>query len=168
MSNETPEKNRKIGRIIAVVVAVVVIAALVVGGTRKSEETAVTTDLPEGCKPGYLFSETTGKPCPQPEAAAETPATSVASSSAYEEALRTYAGKLVMFDAACKPVAVPGSLAVGTRILVANNSEKQLTLAVGEKKEVLDGYHYFTTTLSAKGDAKVLCEGKESFTISVK
>lgn len=173
MSNESTgddNKNRKIGRVIAVIVAVIVIAALIIGGGRTSETVSTADGLPEGCKPGFLFSETTGKPCPQEESvvANDTVLATTTGSSAYEDAIRTYAGKVVVFDAACKPVATPSSVTAGTRVLIANNSDKELTLAVGQKSEVLDGYHYFTTTLTTKGDAKVMCNGKEAATISVK
>lgn len=169
MSNETPEKNRKIGRIVAVTVAVIVIAALIVGGARKGEAPTVTGDMPEGCKPGFLFSETTGKPCPQPEDTSTTEEkTDAGIPTAYEAALKEYAGKLVAFDATCKQVAgIGGAVAAGTRILVANNSPKQLTIAVDGKKETLDGYHYFTTTVKTKGDVKVSCENTDAATIKV-
>jgi len=170
-STTEENKNRKIGRIIAVIVAVIVVIALIVGGASKSDTASTgTNELPEGCKPGFLFSETTGKPCPQEGTIApeDTAVAGSTGSSAYEDAIRAYAGKVVVFDATCKPVAMTSSVAVGTRVLIANNSEKQLTLAVGQKSEKLDAYHYFTTTLNAKGDVKVMCEGKESATISVK
>lgn len=173
MSNEqtTDEnKNRKIGRIIAVIVAVIVVVALIIGGAHKKSDTASqTSDLPEGCKPGFLFSETSGKPCPQDKATTTDTATPApVATSAYEDAIHTYAGKVIVFDASCKPVATTASVSAGTRVLVANNSDKQLTLALGAKSEVLDGYHYFTTTLTAKGDAKVTCNGKDAVTITVK
>lgn len=173
MSNEQTadeSKNRKIGRIIAVIVAAIVVVALIIGGSsKKNEEAATDTTLPEGCKPGFLFSETSGKPCPQDKTTTtDTTTPAPVATSAYEDAIRTYAGKVIVFDAACKPVATTASVNAGTRVLVANNSDKQLTLALGAKSEVLDGYHYFTTTLSAKGGAKVTCNGKDAVTITVK
>lgn len=173
MSNESTadeSKNRKIGRIIAVIVAVVVVVALIIGGSsKKNKEAATDTTLPEGCKPGFLFSETSGKPCPQDKATTtDTTTPAPVATSAYEDAIRTYAGKVIVFDASCKPVATTALVTAGTRVLVANNSDKQLTLALGAKSEVLDGYHYFTTTLSAKGDAKVTCNSKDAVTITVK
>jgi len=174
MTNETntdEAKNRKTGRIIATVVAVLVIIALVIGGARKKTDAPVTIGdtLPEGCKPGFLFSETTGKPCPiVDDATSATDTKPEGISSAYEAALKEYAGKLIAFDGACKQIAgIAGPIATGTRILVANNSPKQITLGVGGKTETLDGYHYFTTTLRTKGDLKVSCENKEAAMIKV-
>lgn len=175
MSNEQTvdeSKNRKVGRIIAVIVAVVVIVALIVGGSTKKEDTVTKgTELPEGCKPGYLFSETTGKPCPQTDTVSDSTATTegVINTSGYEAAIRAYAGKVVIFDASCKPVSmIASSVAPGTRILVANNSEKQLEVAVAGKSEKLDAYHYFTTTLKSAGDAQITCNTKTAATIKVK
>lgn len=174
MSNETQtdDKNRKIGRIIAIVVAVVVIAALIVGGAKKKDGPADTTAaVPEGCKPGFLFSETTGKPCPQADTGTDADKTDegVVNTSGYEAVIRQYAGKVVIFDGACKPISmISGTIAPGTRILVANNSEKQLALSVAGKSATLDAYHYFTTTLRTTGDTSITCDSKSAATITVK
>jgi hypothetical protein len=176
MSNETnteENNNRKVGRIIAIIVAVLVIAALIVGGMKKKTDTATDTTaaLPEGCKPGFLFSETTGKPCPQTETGADAYKADegMVNTSGYEAAIRQYAGKVVIFDGACKPISmISGTIAPGTRILVANNSEKQLALSVAGKSATLDAYHYFTTTLRTTGDTSITCDSKSAATITVK
>jgi cell division septation protein DedD len=174
MNTESTEenKNRKIGRIIAIIVAVIVIGALIVGGARKKTDSSdVSSGLPEGCKPGFLFSETTGKPCPQTETPSVDTATTegVLNTSGYEAAIRSYAGKVVIFDASCKAVSMISSpITAGTRILVANNSDKQLDLSVAGKSEKLDAYHYFTTTLKSAGDTQITCDAKTAATIKVK
>jgi hypothetical protein len=70
---DTPEKqerNRKVMRIASIILIIAVVAALIVSGaSRKKTDMTVETGLPDGCKPGYLFSETTGKPCPKDEVA---------------------------------------------------------------------------------------------------
>lgn len=170
-SNTEDTKNRKIGRIIAIVVAVIVIAALIIGGARKDAPVdTATVVVPEGCKPGFLFSETSGVPCPQTETpeSVQTDTEGVLNTSAYEAAIRQYAGKVVIFGEACKPIStISGSIAPGTRILVANNSNTSLALAVAGKSEVLDGYHYFTTTLKTAGDTAVTCDAKTAAIIKV-
>lgn len=175
MSNEqtTDEnKNRKIGRIIAVIVAVIVVVALIIGGSsKKGDEAADGSTLPEGCKPGFLFSETSGKPCPQTDTTSDDTVTAegAINTSGYEAAIRAYAGKVVIFDASCKPVSMISSpVTAGTRILVANNSEKALDLSVAGKSEKLDAYHYFTTTLKSAGDTQITCDTKTAATIKVK
>lgn len=161
---EQPTKNKR--GIVISIIAIVVVIAIAVFAIPKKAATPTPTDSSAdvGCKPGYLFSETTGNPCPQ-AAANETP---VGAPSAYEAALKDYAGKLVAFDGACKQVSgISSSIPAGTRILVANNSDKTIKLSVDGKSETLDGYHYFTTTIKAKGAVKVSCENKDAATINV-
>ena len=97
----TEHKNGKAGRIIAVVVAVLVIAALIVGTAKHKKNVAQAPAMTDdGCKPGYLFSEVTGKPCPattEPLSVEGEKATTEASG--YEAAVAQYAGKLVVVDA---------------------------------------------------------------------
>lgn len=167
----TEQKNGKTGRIIAVVVAVLVIAALIVGTAQRKKNATETPEaaMPEGCKPGYLFSETTGKPCPSSteSLSVEDGTTASTEASGYEAAVAAYAGKLVVVDAACK--ATPSALTVGanTRVLIGNNSSSSLTLGLGDRSESLDGYHYFTYSLKSGGDMKVMCNGAEVATITV-
>ncbi len=164
----TEHKNGKTGRIIAVVVAVLVIGALVVGSAQRKKNAAPTPEAAEGCKPGYLFSEVTGKPCPattEPLSVEGEKATTEASG--YEAAVAQYAGKLIVVDSAC--VATPNALTVGanTRILIGNNSSQAQTLALGDRSETLDGYHYFTYSLKSGGEMKLSCNGADVATITV-
>lgn len=163
----TEQKNGKTGRIIAVVVALLVIAALVVGTAQRKKHVADAPEVVEGCKPGYLFSETTGKPCPTTEPLSVEGEKVATEASGYEAAVAAYAGKLVVVDASCK--ATPSALTVGanTRVLIGNNSSSNLTLGLGDRSESLDGYHYFTYSLKSGGDMKVMCNGAEVATITV-
>lgn len=167
---QTPENRTKRGRRIAIVLIVlVVIGALASNGTFGTKKAAVDTTsngLPEGCQPGYLFSETTGKPCPQPEENKVADEQTVVAS-AYEEAIRLYGGKLVLFDAECKALPAAQTLAVGTRILIANNSTKQLSIATPDRTEALDSYHYFTYPLKTVGSVVISCNGAPAAAVTV-
>ncbi len=178
MDNNTPkeanmvekqERNRKMLRVAGIVIILVIIAALVGNGSLKRSVAPTMDNVPVDCKPGDLFSQTTGKPCPTPtDSPANVDAAASVGPSGYEEAIRMYAGKVVIFDAACKPLPVAPTFAKGTRILVANNSTKTQTLTVAGKSEVLDAYHYFTVPLATVGDTVVTCNGAPAATISVK
>lgn len=176
------DQNKNFMRIAAIVVILVIVAALVGNGKWKtnkaledtSNEVSTSENLPDGCKPGYLFSETTGKPCPaisQSTSAsaieATTPSASVSTSS-YASALKTYAGKTLMFDASCKADPAEMSVDAGTRVLVANNSGQTLALTLGSKSASLRPYHYFTHTLKEAGEVKAVCNGISTATVTVK
>ncbi len=175
MENNTPKqaqtadtRKKNILKIAGAIFIVVVIAALIGRGaqTKKATEQAIDTGMPEGCKPGFLFSETTGKPCPKDETA--TPIAETAKPSAYEDAIRSYGGKLVFFGEGCKALPTAQSQKVGTRILIANNSAKQITVEVPGRTQALDSYRYFTYPLSVAGEVSVKCNGAPVATISVK
>lgn len=174
MENNTPkeantvekhERNRRILRVAGIIIILGIIA-LIGNGFLKRTAAPMEGDVPAGCKPGDLFSETTGKPCPQPEENAAVEDQSVVAS-AYEEAIRLYGGKIVIFDAQCKALPATQTLPVDTRVLIANNSPKQLSIAVPGRTEVLDGYHYFTSKLTTAGDVSITCNGAQAATITV-
>ncbi len=176
-TGDTQDRNKKIMRGVGVVLIIVVIAALASGkwtktGTKDATDGAVVTqEMPEGCKPGFLFSETSGKPCPTPaDMTAVTTDTEAAatSPSGYDEAVRMYAGKVVLFDAACKTLPEAPTFAAGTRVLVANNSSKTQTLSLGGRTEALDAYHYFTVALKTPGELTAQCNGAAAATVTVK
>ncbi len=173
--NQAPTKSHKIINIAIIVIVLVIIAALIGNGKwKKNTDTAVSNDqttLPEGCKPGYLFSETTGKPCPAPveeKKEVVTAPTTKPAPSGFEEAVRLYSGRAIMVDAACATTPATLEVATGTRVLVANNSNKSHTLALGEKKENLTSYHYFTTGLKLPGTYTLTCDGLDKAVITVK
>ncbi len=179
MNNETrkeatvvgkEERNRKTLRIAGIIVAIVVIAALVGNSKWKRASDTAVNDVPADCKPGDVFSKETGKPCPSAIETADTEVRTATSNGpgGYEEAIRMYAGKVIIFDAACKSLPVTPMFTVGTRILVANNSSVALTLALSDKSEKLDPYHYYTYALKTAGDMVVTCNGAAAATISVK
>ncbi len=171
---ESQDRKKKIMRVTAVIVIIVVIAALVAGSAMKRRAAApapVAAETVEGCKPGFLFSETSGKPCPKDVTTVDTDTkakTAAAAPGGYEEAIRMYAGKVVVFDATCKPMPAAPAFALGDRVLVANNSDKEATLSLGGRTEKLDGYHYFTVSLKAPGEFKAQCNGTDAATVMVK
>ncbi len=176
MDNNTPKeaqtsdvRKKNILKIAGAILLIVVIAALLGRGTsqKKAADQAVDTGMPDGCKPGYLFSETTGKPCPKDESAV-VPETQPVGVSAYEEAIRSYGGKAVLIGAGCKATPLTQVQTVGTRILIANNAPAQVKIEVPGRTQILDGYHYFTYSLKTAGDVQVTCNGTPAALISVK
>lgn len=173
MENNTPKeanmvekqgRNRKMLRVAGIIIILGIIAALIGNGFLKRTAAPMEGDVPAGCKPGDLFSETTGKPCPQQEVSSDEQSTVA---SVYEEAIRTYAGKLVVLDANCKALPTNPVFTAGTRILVANNAAKAATVSVAGRTESLDGYHYFTVTLPTKGDVPLTCNSTPAVVIKV-
>ncbi len=175
------DNNRNFMRIAGIVVIIVVLLALASNGkwmkkgaNDSDKNVSTLSDMPEGCKPGYLFSETTGKPCPTDDATASAftavnKKTSKAStSSSYDQVLKAYAGKTILVDGSCAATPSTASFDAGTRVLVANNSTKSLALALGTKSATLAPYHYFTTTLNTVGDVSAYCNGTAVSAISVK
>lgn len=176
-TGDTQDRNKKIMRGVGIVLIIVVIAALASGkwtktGTKETtDDVVVTQEMPEGCKPGFLFSETSGKPCPTPAdmtaVTTDTEATAT-SPSGYDEAVRMYAGKVVLFDATCKALPEAPAFTAGTRVLVANNSSKTQTLSLAGRTETLDAYHYFTVALKTPGTIVASCNGTAAANVEVK
>jgi hypothetical protein len=168
---QNPEQRRRVLRIAGIVIILVVLLAIASNGKwgHKTPSQAPVSTLPEGCAPGALFNTIDGKPCPVESTLSETKDDTTAAPGGYEEAIRLYAGKVVVFDASCKPLPASPTFAPGTRILVANNSASTLTLAINDKSESLDAYHYFTTPLGAvAGKAVISCNGKPAATVVIK
>lgn len=170
----TPEDhNRKAVRTAGIILAIVVILALIGNGVWKHKQGTNTQPLDqstEGCAPGALFS-TTGKPCPQPSttdlSAGASSTASSTSGGSYDDAIHQYAGKLIVFNDACKPLQVNPTFAKGTRILIANNSTATLTISVAGVAKTLSPYHYFTVPLTTAGGNAVMCNGASATTINV-
>lgn len=165
-----PTKGRKPIIITVIIIILVIAGALLSNGTWKKSSDATNdpiilaneNGLPEGCKPGYLFSETTGKPCP---ADADV---SVSASSSFDQAIRAYAGKTILLDSSCSAYPATATFAPNTRVLVVNNSAATFNVALADKKEELSGYHYFTTSLKTAGEYKVSCNGADKAVITIK
>lgn len=183
---ENSDSNRNIMRSIGIVLAVIII--LVVFGIlpkknkteQKDTNTPAGQELPEGCKPGYLFSETTGKPCPQPgEEKTEgnqdktqedkKNQSSDSETSSYDSALAQFSGKAILLGADCKAMPENVEVSAGTRVLVANHTDKDAKIAVADlRTENLENFHYFTVALKEKGEYKVSCNDNTVATFNVK
>ncbi len=167
-----PNTNKNFTKIAWVILALVVLAALLGNGKWKKnatpDNTVSTAEVQEGCKPGYLFSETTGKPCVTDDATAsvlDAVPTRAPGNSSYDQVLKQYAGKTLAVNASCE--ANDLSVDSGTRVLVANNSAKTLSLSLGSKTASLRPYHYFTTTLREDGEVDLMCNGDSAGTVTV-
>lgn len=168
-------KDHKEQILIVAVVLLVVVAALLAPRIQKSmrqsaEEKATITDssaMPEGCKPGFNFSETTGKPCPVPEDVA-LDQTAPANEAGYEAALAAYKGKVLAFGADCSVTPKTVSVAAGTRIMAANNSTEMQTITLGDRTVALRPYHYFTQSMKTAGEVNATCNGAAAATVTVK
>lgn len=168
-------KDHKEQILIVAVVLLVVVAALLAPRIQKSFRQSVKTDTetiteesatPEGCKPGYNFSETTGKPCP---IAKSTSIKQTAPASAgYDAALASYKGKVLAFGPACSVVPNDLSVSAGTRIMVANSSSESQTIALGDRSVTLQPYHYFTQSVKTAGEVSTTCNGAPAATVTVK
>jgi hypothetical protein len=174
-------QNRRVIGIVLLVVAVLLSFAFMnktleapktlVEGCRAGDSFSQTTgkpctgEEPESCKEGDIYDRNTGKPCVQVEDKSTTPNTNPSS---YESALKTYTGKSLLFDASC--VSNPSELkaAIGSTVLLANNSEKTLQVSIQTDSAVLRPYHYMKSFISTAGELAVICNGKTSATVNVK
>jgi hypothetical protein len=175
--DDTTGRKQNMMKLGSIILVIVVILALANGKwapskSKTSEKAAVTAELPEGCKPGFLFSETSGKPCPAPAETTDIAAPAVvatpAASSGYDDAIKLYAGKVVSFDAECKALPAVATFAPGTRILVANNSKATLSFKMLGMTKELRPYHYFLTNLKDSGVTTISCNGDVTSTLTVK
>ncbi|MEO7596930.1 MAG: hypothetical protein ABIS26_00795 [Candidatus Paceibacterota bacterium] len=163
------------------VIVLVVVGGLIYATSRVYKEPVVV----EGCKSGDQFSETSGKPCSgevlttcQPgelfDRSNGEPCIGVEDQNAlpttgYEAALKAYEGKSVLFDAACAPTPKSLSLSTGAKVLLVNNSKKNMELVAQGIKGSLLPYHFMVSSFSTAGEFPVTCNGKvSSATISVK
>ena len=174
-------QNRRAISIVLLVVAVLLLFAFMnktleapktlVEGCRAGDSFSQTTGKPctgeelQSCKEGDIYNRNTGEPCVGTEDKSATPNTSPSS---YESALKTYAGKSLIFDASC--VSNPAELkaVIGSTVLLANNSERTLKVSIQTDSAVLRPYHYLKSFISTAGKLAVICDGKTSATVNVK
>jgi hypothetical protein len=134
---------------------------------RTADTTSEETGLPEGCKPAYKFSETTGRPCQAPQNVPENP-TAPSSESGYDAAIKTYVGKVISFGEGCSATPTDLSVNAGTRIMFTNTAKAPLNINFGDKTVSLRPYHYFTRSLPTKGTFSAMCNGAPSATVTVR
>jgi hypothetical protein len=161
-------KNKII--LLGVVIAIMAIVLLIPrlrNSIRQTTDTASEeTGLPEGCKPAYKFSETTGKPCQVTQNAPENQ-TAPSNEAGYDAATKSYAGKLITFGDGCSVTPANLSVNAGTRIMLANTAKVPLTISFGSKTVSLRPYHYFTQSLPTKGTFSATCNDAPSATVTV-
>ncbi|MCC6198930.1 hypothetical protein IT401_01845 [Candidatus Nomurabacteria bacterium] len=177
------EQATKKGGIISAVVIVVVLAGLfLLPGVFKKNATTPTeeeTTLPDGCKPGNQFSETTGEPCPLAEEKASDgsltipPASSaVASADVLSRiaALEKYKDISIRFSGeSCDATPEKFEVAKGTTILIDNETAKSHTIELGPKKYAVSSLHYTLPWITMdSGTYPITCDGEEVGEIVVK
>lgn len=164
-NNKTPHKGaNKRNLIISGAVILAVLVALFVVPTLGNKKDVATvpeeTGLPEGCKPGYAFSETTGEPCPKTEEETTSVPASSDTLSRADAALK-YAGSTVRFSGDC--VADPGEMktAAGTTIMLDNDTDARRTIMVGSKSYSVGARRYTLSWMNmGVGEYAVSCDGK--------
>ncbi len=162
--------------VVAIVVTAAAITAVyklyeppvVIPGCKPGDKFSQTTGEPckdeaePVCKEGELFDRNTGDPCIGAEDKSATPGEN------FQELIASYAGHNIVLDGAC--VAAPKllSVALNTKILIANNSQKILEVIVQGKKEVLPPYRSLITTPAKAGTFPVTCNSAPVAVINVK
>lgn len=136
----------------------------------EAEETEEANEATvDGCLEGEKYDRNTGELC-EGEVAAPAAAAVLATTGAlsYEAAIKQYAGKSVVVGADCAPNAAALEVAVGTRVLVANNSTKAQELSIQDRKVNLRPYHYMTSSVKVAGEFPVTCAGETVATVTAK
>lgn len=153
-------------RTAGIVVLLVIIIALVINARHNRTapvKEVVDTSVVEGCKPGFLFSETTGKPC----APSETPTTKAIVVSDYDSVVASYETKKIVFTDACVATPIESTYAVGTRILLTNTGTTSADIVLGDKEVTLAPFRYATTVLKTAGTFSATCNDKEVASVNV-
>ncbi len=174
-------ENKLAFGLVFVAAAVFIVLAFI----NKTPQTPVK--IVEGCKAGDTFSQTTGEPCKdivqesckdgdlydiktgKPCVGAVDPNTTNTTGSSYDVALKTYTDKTLLFDDQCNTTPKTLDVVMGSKVLLANNSQTSLALSIQGKNAVLKPYHYMTSlSLSVAGEVSVSCNGNNVSTVNVK
>lgn len=170
-NNTAPLKGaNKKNLIISGAVIVVVLAALFVVptlGEKKEKVVEEATTLPEGCKPGFAFSETTGEPCSQEEGAVVAPTTPSGTLSR-ADALVKYEGNTITFNGECKATPETFTVAAGTTIMLNNETAARQSIMVGAKSYSIGSLGYTLSSMNmGAGEHAVSCGGTTVATIII-
>lgn len=183
------DKQNKKSQLIGAGVLLVIIFFIFILTNKKSEAPLVSTVT--GCVEGDEFSQITGEPCFPEEAppckegdefnpitgeacdevlntALSPVSTAYPGSLGYDAALKEYAGKSFLFDASCVSTPKTVEVSLGSRVLVANNSDISLELNIQGRTENLRPYHYMTSSMKTAGEYNVSCNGVSSGMVVVK
>lgn len=117
---------------------------------------------PKTCQPGEIFDRNTGAPCLGSVDKNATP------SAEYQATLTEYAGKSMLFNDKCVPDVNPLNIKVGTKIVIANNSQTILELVTGGANAILPPYRSAFSTFAKAGKFPVSCNGKDVASVVVK
>ncbi len=155
------EQNNKKTLIIAGVAIIVVIAlAIILPHLKKPAEAPTVTPGAETVVPGTTPATTTKKSSTSASAA----------SAAYNAEVKAYQGKSIVFGADCTTLPSDQVQALGTKVLLVNNSNVSHTIIFGNNSGVtIPGYHYKTALVSSSGVTVVSCDANQkAATVTVK
>ena len=141
-----------------------------VGSVEVTEEVAEPKVNLEACLEGEKYDRNTGDLCAGEEEVAAPAAAAVLATGTlgYDAALKQYVGKSVLVADACVPNTDKLEVAVGSRVLVANNSAKAQELSIQDRKVTLRPYHYMTSSVKVAGEFPVTCGGVAVATVVAK
>ncbi len=149
------KKNLIISGAVILVVLVALFVVPTLGEKKAAKAPTDETTLPEGCKPGFEFSETTGEPCLKDESVTVAPA-----ALSRADATMKYAGSIVRFTGEC--VADPATLSTtpGKTVMIDNDTDARRTIMVGTKSYSVGAHRYTLSSMNmGQGEYNVSCDG---------
>ena len=155
------EQNNKKTLIIAGAAIIVVIAlAIILPHLKKTVEAPTITPGAETVVPG------TTSATPTKSSTGSTSATTAA----YNAELKAYEGKSIVFGSDCTALPNDQVQALGTKILLVNNSNVSHTIIFGNNSGVtIPGYHYKTAIVANSDVIVVSCDANQkAATVTVK
>ncbi len=168
-NNATPAVANKKNLIISGAVILIVLVALFViptlGDKKAAKVATEETGLPEGCEPGFLFSETTGEPCPKDET---TPAPTATGALSRADALVKYEGNTITFTGDCAAAPATFTVPAGKTIMLNNETAARRTIMVGAKSYSVGSFGYTLSSMNmGVGEHTVSCDGKAASKIVI-
>ncbi len=139
-------------------VAILVVIALAIGVSRmKKDETVPAADTTS------IDGGTT-------DTKADTATTTDGGKSAWDSMLAQYKGRLIVFGADCVATPTDHIQAIGSTVLLANNSNVDHTISVGGATGVkIAAYHYKTAKITTSNVQVVSCDANpKAATITIK
>jgi hypothetical protein len=172
------EQNKWLVGLVLGVLAVFVVLILL----NKKPDVVVSTV--EGCRPGDLFSQTSGKPCQDEKLASclegdvydrttgkpcgEPKINTSTEVLGYEAALKAFSGKSFIFNEECISPTKELEVIKNSKVLIANNSTRTLEIYTPTREKSLLPYHYMTVFLGDIGENTISCNGVVSGVVNVK
>lgn len=152
--NSSDKSNNKYLIIAGIAIVVVIALAIAVPHFRK-QGAAPIADTAAVTVPTTVTTKTKGGDAGQ---------------SAWEAMLAQYSGRLIVFGADCKATPTDHIQALGSTVLLANNSDVEHTISVGGASGVKIGAHHYKTAKIATSNVQVVsCDtNAKAATITVK